>query len=95
MGIYMQIEQKKAAPEHSVTMSNRRIAVLTGVSEVRGFSDAAVELETCMGGLIIKGRELTINKLNTDTGELNVNGQINSIQYSAKKKEGLFAGLFK
>lgn len=91
----MQIEQKKAAPEHSVIMSNRRAVSLTGVSKVNGFSDTQVELETCMGGLIIKGKELTMNKLNTDTGEISVNGQINSIQYTAKKKEGLFTGLFR
>lgn len=91
----MQIEQKKTAPEHSVTMNNRRTMALTGVSEVGGFSDTQVELKTCMGGLMIKGKGLTINKLNTDTGELNVNGEINSVQYSSKKKDGLFTGLFK
>lgn len=91
----MQTELKKTAPEHSVVMNNRRAITLTGVSEVGGFSDTQVELETCMGGLLIKGKELNINKLNTDTGELNVNGEINSIQYTARKKEGLFTGLFK
>lgn len=91
----MQTELKKTAPEHSLVMSNRHAITLTGVSEVGGFSETQVELETCMGGLLIKGKELNINKLNTDTGELNVNGEINSIQYTARKKEGLFTGLFK
>lgn len=91
----MQTEIKKTAPEHSLTMINRREMSLSGVSDVRSFSEALVELETCMGGLIIKGKCLTINKLNTETGELKVNGEINSINYTAKKKDGLFTGLFK
>lgn len=91
----MQIEQKKTAPEHLITMTNRHVMSLTGVTEVGGFSDAQVELKTCMGGLIIKGKGLTIHKLNTDIGELNVNGEINSIQYIAKKKDGIFTGLFR
>jgi sporulation protein YabP len=93
----MQTEQKKQvlSQEHSVIMSNRRKMSLTGVTEVVGFSDTLVELKTCMGGLIIKGKGLTINKLNTDTGELDVNGEITSIQYTASKKDGIFAGLFK
>lgn len=93
----MQIEQKKQSQpqEHSVVIDNRRKMSLTGVSEVAEFSESLVELKTCMGGLVIKGKGLNINKLNTDTGELNVNGEIISVQYTAKKKDGMFAGLFK
>lgn len=93
----MQIEQKKQnqSQDHLITLENRCKMTLTGVSEVAGFSDLLVDLKTCMGGLIIKGKGLTINKLNTDTGELNVNGEITSIQYTAKKKDGIFTGLFK
>ena len=91
----MQIEQKKTVQEHMVTITNRRTMTLTGVCDVECFSDTQVELKTCMGGLLIKGKGLVINKLNTDTGELNVNGEINSIQYTAKKKDGIFTGLFR
>ncbi|MCC8168877.1 MAG: sporulation protein YabP [Oscillospiraceae bacterium] len=97
MEIIMQIEQKKQNQlrEHSLVMDNRRKISLTGVDEVESFSESAVTLKTCMGGLIIKGKSLTINKLNTDTGELDVNGEVSSIQYTAKKSESLFSGLFK
>lgn len=93
----MQIEQKKTVQlqEHSIVMCNRKKMELTGVTEVVGFSDTLVELQTCMGGLLIRGKGITINKLNTETGELKVNGEIASVQYTAKKKDGIFAGLFR
>ena len=90
----MQTEQKKTMPEHLITMNNRCETSITGVTEVGGFSDTQVELKTCMGGLIIKGKGLTISKLSTDLGELRVNGEISSIQYTAKKRDSIFSGLF-
>ena len=87
-------EPKKTLQDHTIIMNNRSKMTLTGVTEVMGFSDTSVELSTCMGALLIKGKCLMINKLNTETGELNVNGEITSMQYAAKKKENIFAGLF-
>ena len=91
----MQIEQKKAAQQHMVTMENRQRMTLTGVSDVTSFSETAVELKTSMGAMTIKGRGLSISKLNTDSGELNVNGEISMLQYTQKSGGGFFAGLFK
>lgn len=88
-------EQKKPLQDHTIIMNNRSKMTLTGVTEVEGFSDTTVELNTCMGALLIKGKCLTINKLNTETGELNVNGEIASMQYMTKKKDSIFAGLFR
>lgn len=81
---------------HVVTIENRNDMTLTGVSEVVNFSDTAVELITSMGGLNIKGKSLNISRLNTDTGELSVSGEICSVTYAGiKKKAPLFEGLFK
>ena len=43
---------------------------LSGVNDVSEFSDSQVMLKTSMGGLCIKGKNLSINQLNTDTGML-------------------------
>ena len=48
-----------------------------------------------MGGLCLKGKKLSINQLNTDTGTLDVNGEIQLIQYTSGGDNGFFAGLFK
>ena len=49
-----------------------------------------------MGALVIKGKKLNVNNLNTDTGELRLTGEFKMCEYSdAAKKESIFAGLFK
>ena len=68
---------------------------LSGVNDVSEFSDSQVMLKTSMGGLCIKGKNLSIYQLNTDTGMLDVKGEIHLIQYVNKGKDGFFAGLFK
>ena len=48
-----------------------------------------------MGKLVVKGKKLNVNTLNTDTGELKLTGEINSLDYSNDRRGGgLFAGLF-
>lgn len=81
--------------EHSITLENKSKLSLSGIKEVSEFSDNKVELKTNMGGLCIKGKSLTINQLNTDTGLLEVKGEISQMFYVNKGKDGFFAGLFK
>ena len=79
-----------AEKEHSISLVNRSKMSLSGVNDVSEFSDSQVMLKTS-----IKGKNLSINQLNTDTGMLDVKGEIHSIQYVNKGKDGFFAGLFK
>lgn len=89
-------QKKQIINEHGITLSNRSKMTITGVLDVMCFNDDKIELKTNMGKLIIKGRSLNINKLNTDSGELNVTGEIQILEYVNKKnKEGMFAGLFR
>lgn len=82
--------------EHTLTLINRSVMTLTGVSEVIGFTDAEITLKTSCGHLLIRGSSLNIGKLNTDTGELSVSGTVTLLKYSkGKEKGGLFEGLFK
>lgn len=48
-----------------------------------------------MGQMLIKGKDLNMSKLDTETGKLDVGGEVRLIEYTnAKKKRGLFEGLF-
>lgn len=87
---------KNEVKKHSLFLEDRAKISLTGVSEVYGFSENNVQLKTTMGALSIKGRNINISKLNTDTGELFINGEITSMLYSRDKQKGkLLEGLFK
>lgn len=81
---------------HAVKIDNRSSMTVTGVSDVINFSDSVIELMTSLGAMSVRGKRLNMSKLNTDTGELNVNGEIHMLQYSNKKKKSsLLEGLFK
>lgn len=71
----------------SVVIENRKKAVITGVREVEGFTETEVSLYTDMGQLTVKGRELRVNQVNTETGELILTGDmITSMVYSDKPR---------
>ena len=90
------MQTTKPIQNHVITLSDRNSMTVTGVSEVVNFSDSCVELVTAFGGLNVKGKELNISKLNTDTGELSIGGDIYSLVYTnVKKKTSLLEGLFK
>ena len=81
--------------EHSIELHERSKMILTGVNDVSEFSDDTVKLKTNMGALTVKGTGLTISKLNTNDGDVEINGSINSIQYQTKQKSGFFESLLK
>ena len=80
---------------HSLTMTDRRDIALTGVTDVKEFSETSVNLKTEMGALAIRGKKLTIGRLNTDTGELYISGEIDMIKYARSAGGGVIEGLFK
>lgn len=68
-------------------MENRKRLVISGVKEVEGFTETEVSLYTDMGQLTVKGRNLHVNQVSTDTGELIMVGDmVNSLVYSDKPR---------
>ena len=78
-------EQKNGL--HGLVMENRKRLVISGVKEVEGFTETEVRLYTDMGQITVKGRNLKVNQVSTETGELIMNGDmINSVVYSEKTR---------
>ena len=75
---------------HQLTMDNRKKLKITAVSDVDSFSDTTVCADTNMGRITVKGENLKISKLNTEEGELVIDGKINSLEYTKKKEKGNF-----
>lgn len=94
-----QVKQMISVPEHSLKMENREKMNITGVEDVVSFNDNTVILQTDMGGLTVKGSELRINRLNVESGDVMIEGKIDSCEYSdndfGQKGGGFFAKLFK
>ena len=70
---------------------------LTGVTDVDSFDESAITAYTVMGELNVAGTALRVISLNTETGELLVEGTVASLLYldNAPKKERLLSRLFR
>lgn len=86
-----------ASLNHNITINERKNIIISGVKKIDSFDDEEFLLETTMGNIIIKGKELEIIKLDTYQGSVSIKGVINSLIYSdaTKKEEGMFSKLFK
>lgn len=83
---------------HNIELIERKQIKISGVKKIDSFDDLEFLIDTTMGYLYIKGKELEIIKLDTNSGNITINGVIDSINYvdSKNKKESSFIGkLFK
>ena len=69
-----------------MTITNRKNGSFTGIVDVISFDMNEVLLETQMGLLHIKGKDLHVNRLNLEKGEVDVEGEISSLVYEEIKQ---------
>lgn len=95
----MAIEKLQTPPTVSqkLTLQDREHLNIMGVESVDSFSDNEIILITNMGKLTIKGENLHINHLNTETKEFLMDGRCSSFVYSRVnvKKTSFLERLFK
>lgn len=86
-----------AALPHLLRCDGRSHLSLSGVTEVESFDETAVVAATTVGTLVIQGSGLHVNVLSLDTGDLQIDGHIDALQYEddGPKKGGLFSRLFR
>lgn len=85
---------------HKVVLQNRTQGNITGICDVVSFDENSVVLDTDMGLLTVKGKELHVSRLTLEKGEVDIEGAIESFHYSSnealrKSGESLFSRLFK
>lgn len=90
-------EELNKIETHNLMLENRTKLHLTGVTDVDSFDETTIVAYTELGELNIGGIGLHINKLNTDEGELIVEGKINSLIYLENQpgNTGFFSRLFR
>ena len=95
------IEDKKVPKPkvQNLILENRERLNISGVIDVESFNDESVVVDTELGVLVVRGIDLHINKLNIDSSELGIEGEIISCEYSDRdsrsKGGGFFARMFK
>lgn len=94
------LEERQVPRTHKLVINNRKTSMVTGVLDVLAFDLNEILLETDQGMLMVKGKDLHVNRLSLDKGEVDLAGHIDSVTYSdmphgKKKNESLFMKLFK
>ncbi|GKX30536.1 hypothetical protein SH1V18_30160 [Vallitalea longa] len=82
------MEEKHINMNHRLVINDRERVSITGVSDVISFDTDIVMVETEMGTLTIKGAELHVNRLNLEKEELELDGQIESLEYNDGARYG-------
>ena len=88
----MQVDDKSALKDvpQNIIIENRSKMSISGVSDVENFDENSVTLCTNRGVLAVKGKGLHVERLNLETGELAVEGEIDGIEYSQALETGGF-----
>ena len=75
-------ETVRPSVPHQVIMENRGTLSVSGVSDVDSFDDTTVVVYTSLGELTVRGEGLQIQRLNVETGDLSLQGTVDSLTYA-------------
>ena len=78
----MRVEERTIQKSHKLVINNRKASTVTGVIDVLSFDLNEILLETEQGMLMVKGSDLHVNRLSLEKGEIDLEGRIDSFQYS-------------
>ncbi|MBQ9941208.1 MAG: sporulation protein [Clostridia bacterium] len=66
---------------HVLSLSDKSLLNINGIKEVIGFDEHMITVVTPFGQLVIEGESLHIDKLNLESGDLIVMGEIQTLSY--------------
>lgn len=86
-------------PVHHVLLKDRKTLELTGVKLIDSFDSNEFLMETTQGWLIIQGKDLSLDRLDTERGDVCIKGFVDSFSYVSNKKgntkDSLLTKIFK
>lgn len=87
---------ENGAPKISrAVIENRKTLSLLGIENIISFDESLVVLDSLDTVVTVDGSDLQIVKMDVDSGEIIVSGQINGLVYSDKKsRPKRFGGIF-
>lgn len=92
--------EEKMGMSHKVMLNNRERGSLTGILDVISFDENSIVLDTDMGLLTIKGKDLHVSRLTLEKGEIDIEGRTDSFVYSSNESyrrsgQSLLSRMFK
>lgn len=81
---------------HGLTLVDRKKLSVTGVEDVDCFNEQLVVLRTPLGTLTVTGAGLNISQLTLEDGRVELEGEVDALEYSGgRKRGGLLGRLFR
>lgn len=81
------MDEKKTASLHRLMLERQKGGTITGIREVISFDEKEILLNTEEGKLDIKGEALHVKHLDLESGEISLEGRIDSLSYPGRKKD--------
>lgn len=89
--------------EQNIILKNRKMLDISGVKKLESLNPNEFVVITVLGKMIVRGSELEMQVLDIDNGKLAITGNVRSIDYldkdkngySSKKEKGFVSKLFK
>ncbi len=85
------MEEERVQLPHKLTLNERSVLTMTGVTEVASFDENAVVLHTGLGTLLVQGHDLQLKQLSLDGGQVAVHGTITALSYEEPRERGGWA----
>lgn len=73
-------------PYHNISLKDRKFLEISGVKCIDSFDANEFLMDTAQGWMVVHGKQLTLEKLDTDHGDVVIKGVIDAIEYLNNKK---------
>ena len=91
------MQKNEPKKPHSISIDERKRLKATGISDVEGFDETKIYAMLENLAFTIGGKNLKVMSFSSESGDLVVEGEIDSVSYSPaiSRKSGIFARIFR
>ena len=91
------MQKNEPKKPHAISIEERKILKATGITDVEGFDETKVYAMLEDMAFTIGGKNLKVVSFSSESGDLAVEGEIDSVSYSRaiSRKSGIFARIFR
>ena len=82
------MQESNSKQNQNIILENRKSLSISGITDVDSFDEKTIVLYTQLGELTIQGRELHIDSMSVETGDMSITGDIWALVYGDKDKKG-------
>ncbi len=87
------MQDKTVKKDHNIIIENRKSMSVSGITDVDSFDEKAICLYTQLGELTVQGRELHIDSMSVESGDMTITGDIWAVIYGDRDRKGPLSAL--